>query len=287
MNEQQTNYFPSPKLPQLVFDKLGAFIHSRFGIKMPDSKRVMIESRLLKRLKNLNIATYSEYCDFLFSEKGLDSELPHFIDMVTTNKTDFFREPNHFTYLVEEALPQLIKTYGSGIKNTLNVWSSACSQGDEPYTLAMVLSDFAQRYKGFDFSILATDISRKVLQLAQRGVYPHSHIEPVAMDLRKKYLLKSKDTKKDLVRIVPELREKVIFRQINLIESDFRIRSTMDIIFCRNVIIYFDKETTDNLLKRLCGKLKKGGFLFMGHSELLDCSILPLVQAAPTIYQKI
>lgn len=287
MNGQQINYLSSPKLSKSLFKTLGVFIHERFGIKMPDSKRVMIESRLRKRLKVLCMKEYAEYCDYLFSEEGMDKELHQFIDVVTTNKTDFFREPNHFIYLVEKALPELIQKDGTGIKRPLNIWSSACSQGDEPYTMAIVLSEFAEKNRGFDFSILATDISVKILELAKRGVYPHSHIEPISIELRKKYLLKSKDDRKQLVRIIPELREKVMFRQMNLIEGNFRIRKTMDIIFCRNVIIYFDNKTTDILLQRLCDKLRKGGFLFMGHSELLDCNKLPLTQVAPTIYKKL
>lgn len=287
MNGQQINYLSSPKLSQSLFKTLGIFIHERFGIKMPDSKRVMIESRLRKRLKVLGMNEYSEYCDYLFSEAGMDNELHQFIDVVTTNKTDFFREPNHFTYLVEKALPELIQKDGTGIRKPLNIWSSACSQGDEPYTMAIVLSEFAEKKGEFDFSILATDISVKILELAKNGVYPHNHIETIDIELRKKYLLKSKDKQKNLVRIVPELRNKVVFRQINLVEGDFRIRKTMDIIFCRNVIIYFDRRTTDILLQRLCDKLRKGGFLFMGHSELLDCTKLPLIQVAPTIYKKL
>lgn len=286
MNELHTNNLSPPVLSQSVFNRLGAFIHTRFGIKMPDSKRVMIESRLRKRLKVLNIKSYAEYCDFLFSDDGLDSELHHFIDVVTTNKTDFFRNPNHFRFLTNKALPQLVKS-GAGTKRALNVWSSACSQGDEPYTIAIVMSEFARNSETFDFSILATDISKKVLEVAQHGIYPHNHIETIPLDLRRKYLLKSKDKNKDLVRIVPELRKKVTFRHLNLIEKTFRVQRTMDIIFCRNVIIYFDQQTTDDLIKKLCGQLKKGGFLFMGHSELLDCSNLPIVQTAPTIYQKI
>ena len=286
MNGENINYLSSPKLSKHVFDTLGAFIHEKLGIKMPDSKRVMIESRLRKRLKFLGIDQYADYCDYLFSEAGMENEIHEFINVVTTNKTDFFREPNHFSYMSEKALPELAENFGSGINKTLNVWSSACSQGDEPYTLAIVLSEFAKKYKTYDFSILATDISMKILELAKKGVYHHSHIEPIDIDLRKKYLLKSKDKNKNIVRIIPELRKKIIFRQMNLIEGEFRIRNTMDIIFCRNVIIYFDRKTTDLLLKRLCGKLRTGGFLFMGHSELLDCTKLPLQQVAPTIYRK-
>ena len=287
MAEYLANQFQAPKLSKNDFQRIGGFIQSNFGIKMPDSKRMMIESRLRKRLKSLGIDSYSGYCDYLFSQQGQVNELQSFIDVVTTNKTDFFREPDHFTYLSNKALPQLVNLHGTGGHKTFNVWSSACSKGDEPYTLAMVLSDYISTHRGCDFRILATDISTQVLDYARKGVYPHANIDPVPMGLRKKYLLKSKNNNEELVRIIPELREKISFKQLNLIAGDFQKYKVMDIIFCRNVIIYFDHATSFLLVQRLCNKLRKGGYLFMGHSELLDCNALPLTQVAPTIYQKI
>ncbi len=287
MTDNLSNQFRAPKLSKKDFQRIGGFIQSNFGIKMPDSKRMMIESRLRKRLKSLGIDSYSEYCDYLFSQQGQVEELQSFIDVVTTNKTDFFREPDHFTYLSHKALPQLADFYSSSGNKTFNVWSSACSKGDEPYTLAMVINEFVSRRSGYDFKILATDISTQVLNFARKGVYPHTNIDPVPMGLRKKYLLKSKNQNEELVRIIPALREKIIFKQLNLIEGDFQKHKVMDIIFCRNVIIYFDHGTSFQLVQRLCNKLRKGGYLFMGHSELLDCNALPLKQVAPTIYQRL
>lgn len=277
----------TPQLSKQDFKTLGSFIHSRFGIKMPEVKRGMIESRLRKRLSRLKINSYAEYCDYLFSNEGQENELTHFINVVTTNKTDFFREPHHFTYLVEKALPALQSRRLHGQKKNLFVWSCASSKGHEPYTLAMVLKNYADKYKGFDFSILATDISTRVLDIAINGIYDEAEIEPVSMELRKKFLLRNKDKKKPLVRINPQLRSKVKFHRLNLMDDHFGIAQKMDIIFCRNVIIYFDKETTDRLIQKLCRHLVKGGFIFMGHSELLDCKMLPLVSVAPAVYQKI
>ncbi|MBU1168776.1 MAG: chemotaxis protein CheR [Proteobacteria bacterium] len=275
------------KLSQSDFRDLGNFIHSRMGIKMPDIKRGMIESRLRKRVSQLGMDSYSEYCRYLFSHQGMDDELSHFIDVITTNKTDFFRESHHFEYLLSTALPDLVSRNGTGVVRKLMAWSSACSRGDEPYTLAMILSEYARVQPGFDFSILATDISTKVLDTALAGIYDAQLINPVPMEFRKRYLLKSKDKTKNLVRIRPELRRKIMFRQLNLMDNDFRIRQNMDILFCRNVIIYFDKPTTERLLVKLCNKLVPGGYLFMGHSELLDCNLLPVVPVAPTIYKRI
>lgn len=280
------DHFSKMTLSKKDFNSLGKFIHGKVGIKMPDVKRGMIESRLRKRLTNLALDSFSDYCSFLFSPEGMDRELPHFIDAITTNKTDFFREPHHFSYMLEVALPDLVRRYQSGVGRKFTVWSSACSRGDEPYTLAMVLSEYARHIQGFDYSILATDISTRVLNTAVSGIYDKQIVDPVPMEYRKRYLLRSRDKSKNLVRIRPELRKKVVFRQLNLMDDDYGIRHNFDMIFCRNVIIYFDKPTTDRLMVKLCNKLVPGGYLFMGHSELLDCSHLPVVSVAPTIYKR-
>ena len=249
----------------------------------------MVESRLRKRLRFLKIPNFTDYCDFLFSDNGMEKELKFFVDVITTHKTEFFREPDHFEYLVQKAVPELIAKKGTGLNRKLNLWSAASSRGNEAYTIAIVLDEFRQRYPGlnFDYFILGTDISVDVLEDAQRAIYEHEEIEPVPMNLRKKYFLRSKDPKKNLVRVVSELRNKTKFRQLNLMDDDFRLREAMDIIFCRNVIIYFDKKTQDGLIKRLCNHLRPGGFLFMGHSEVLHCTDLPLVSTAPAVYRKV
>ncbi len=278
--------FKNVRLSRNDFKHIGEFIHSRLGIKMPDSKRQMIESRLRKRLNALKLDSYSEYKKFLFSKQGMAEELHQFIDLVTTNKTDFFREPNHFVYLVEKAVPEITKSWGhSGRK--LKIWSSACSRGDEPYTIAMVLSDYSDKYSDFDYSITASDISRKVLDIGSKGIYEEYVANPIPYPMRKKYLLRSKSQNRKLVRVVPELRNKINFKQLNLMNRNFGFRSKMDIIFCRNVIIYFDKETTYELIVKICSQLNKGGYLFMGHSEILDVKNLPLIPVASTVYKKV
>lgn len=257
---------------------------------MPESKISMVESRLRKRLRILKIRNFSDYCEFLFSEQGMEEELKFFIDVITTHKTDFFRESDHFEYLVQRAVPELIAHKGSGLFKKLNLWSAASSRGNEAYTIAIVLDEFRHMYPGLnlDYFILGTDISADVIEEAQKGIYEHEEIEPVPMNLRRKYFLRSKDHKKDLVRVIPELRNKVKFRQLNLMDNDFKLREAMDIIFCRNVIIYFDKRTQDELISRLCNHLRTGGYLFMGHSEVLHCTdSLPLVSTAPSVYRKV
>lgn len=275
------------RLSDRDFRRLGDFIQSEYGIKMPDSKKTMLEARLQKRLRATGIQTFSEYCDYVFSEEGVRKELINMIDMVTTNKTDFFREPAHFDYLTKHTLPDLINKTGAGMRRPLMLWSAGCSTGEEPYTLAMVLSDFAERHPGFRFVILATDLSTLVLERAMMGIYDEAKTAPVPDQMRRKYLMRSKDRSLNQARVVPELRELVRFRRLNFMEEDFGMREMMDIIFCRNVIIYFDRHTQEKLLNRFSRHLQDGGYIFMGHSETLSGLDVPLYPVAPTVYRKI
>ena len=269
------------------FSRLSALISERCGIKLPSAKKTMLEGRLRKRLRALDLKDFEQYCDYIFSRNGVDPEYLQMIDAVTTNKTDFFREPQHFHYLTQMAVPDLIEIYGLGVKNRLNIWSAGCSTGEEPYTLAMCLMEFAHRGLLINFHILATDISNRVLESARLGIYEHEKVEPIPMPWRRKYLLRSKDKNLGLVRITPELRELVKFQHLNLMAADFGQREPMAVIFCRNVLIYFNRPTQLAVLNRFCRHLVKGGYLFVGHSETLHGLDLPLVQAAPTIYRKI
>lgn len=271
------------KLSDRNFTQLSQFIHSECGIKMPVPKKVMLEARLKKRLRALGLESYEDYCDYLFSPEGLEKERVFMINVVTTNKTDFFREPRHFEYLVQNALPELMRLYGTGMRK---LWSAGCSTGEEPYTLAMVLSEFAASTPGFNFTILATDISTAVLEKAVRGIYKEERIATVPLELKRKYLMKSKDKEKKLVRVSPEMRAVVNFRRLNFIDHDFGMREPQDIIFCRNVIIYFERLTQEKVLRSLCKHLVPGGYLFMGHSETLSSLDLPLVSVGPMVYRK-
>jgi chemotaxis protein methyltransferase CheR len=276
----------SAKLTERDFARLSRFIHLECGIKMPLPKKVMLEARLKKRLRALGLESYEDYCDFLFSSEGMEQERLNMINVVTTNKTDFFREPGHFEYLVQNSLPELMRLCGAGTRKCFSVWSAGCSTGEEPYTLAMVLSEFAARTPGFNFSLLATDISTSVLERAVRGVYKEERVETVPVEFKRKYFMKSKDKGKGLVRVVPEVRELVKFRRLNFIDHDFGMRELQDIIFCRNVIIYFDRPTQEKVLGRICQHLIPGGYLFMGHSETLSSLDLPLVSVGPMVYRK-
>jgi chemotaxis protein methyltransferase CheR len=265
------------------FQRFSNFIEEELGIKMPASKKPMLEARLQKRLRLLEMPSYTDYCDFLFSDEGQELELPQLIDVVTTNTTDFFREPQHFRLLSERILPEWFAQQRGARR--LHVWSAGCSTGMEPYTLAMVFCEFAERHQGFDFRILATDISSQALQQAVRAVYKLDQVAPVPQSMKTKYLLRSKDRSRQLVRVAPELRGNVCFRRLNFMD-DFRLRKPADIIFCRNVIIYFDRPTQETLFQKFCRSLRPGGHLFIGHSESLTGMDLPLAQVVPTVYRR-
>jgi chemotaxis protein methyltransferase CheR len=258
-------------------------IHTQCGIKMPPVKKIMLEARLQKRLRSLGITSFREYFEYLFESSAGKEELVHMIDSVTTNKTDFFREPAHFSYLTENVLPEFMRTDG---ERAFIVWSAGCSSGEEPYTLAMVLSEFREKHTGFRCSILATDISTKVLEKARLGIYDQERMAPVPFALKQKCVMRDKDQSRGLVRIVPELRSLVRFQRMNLIDDHCVLAESVDVIFCRNVIIYFDRETQEKLLGCLCRSLKTGGYLFLGHSETMHGFDLPLVRIVSTVYRK-
>ncbi len=265
------------------FRLFSQFIENTCGIRMPDAKKFMLESRLQKRLRLLDISTFREYYDYLVSPRGMRNELIGMIDVVTTNKTDFFREASHFSYLTDSVLPQFSR---NELMSGVGIWSAGCSSGEEPYTLAMVLSEYARACQGFRFSILATDICTTVLEAARLGVYEEEKITPVPHEMKKRYLLRSKDRIRSVVRICPELRAQVTFRRLNFMDETFDIDRPVQIIFCRNVIIYFDRKTQERLLNKFCRYLLPGGYLFLGHSETLNGLDVPLVQVNSTIYRK-
>ncbi|MEM8567621.1 MAG: protein-glutamate O-methyltransferase [Bacteroidota bacterium] len=270
------------ELTQDDFGRFSAYVYQQCGINLTAPKRILLEGRLQKRLAFLNMRSFKEYYKHVTSPAGKD-ELVHMLDSVSTNKTDFFREPGHFDFIRNVILPEFRSTKSN---KPLRVWSSACSSGEEPYTTAMVLQDQIEKGGLFGYEILATDISTKVLKQAINAVYLENRIVDVPQHFRKKYLLKSKDPGKTLVRIVPELRKKITYKRMNLMDADYKLDTMQDIIFCRNVLIYFDKETQKNVARKLIQYLRPGGYLLIGHSESLFEMDLPLKQIMPATFQK-
>lgn len=267
------------------FGRLSSFIYEELGIKMPYQKKIMLQSRLQKRLAALNMGSYKEYIDFVFSKEGLEDEIIKMIDLITTNKTDFFRESSHFDYLTSTVLPEICS--GKQQKKTIRIWSAGCSSGEEPYTLAIVLKEFLENQPDFDFEIYATDISLRILQKAATAIYPLDRINEIPLALKKKYFLKSKDQTNKTVRLIPEIRSKVTFQRLNFMDPYYAVEREFDIVFCRNVLIYFDREIQQQVITKLASKLKFDGYFFLGHSESITNMKVPLRQIRPTIFRKI
>jgi chemotaxis protein methyltransferase CheR len=267
------------------YKRLCTLVYDRAGISLGTQRRTMLEVRIKRRLKELELHSYGEYCDYLFGHHGQKDEIVHLIDVVTTNKTDFFREPRHFDFLVNKAMPELAASAGN--VRPFMVWSAGCSTGEEPYTLAMVMSEYTETHPSFRFRILASDISTTVLKRAGTGVYSRAVVEPVPAAMKPKYLMRSREPGADRVRIVPELRRQVEFRRVNFMDEDFGVDETFDVILCRNVIIYFDRATQASVLGKLCDHLRPGGYLLVGHAEALHDMELPLEPVAPATYRKL
>lgn len=266
------------------FARFAQFITHELGIKMSEEKITMLRGRLMRRLRVLQMSSLNEYQSYLFDSPHAEEELVHFIDAVTTNKTDFFREPQHFDYLRRTVLPAFLEEYDCSQRFTL--WCAGCSSGEEAYTQAMVLEWFANQHPGFHYAILATDISTRVLEKAQNGIYPEEIVEPIPAEMRRAFLLKSKNRDEKKVRIAPALRSKISFHRLNFMDKEYGVRNLFDVIFFRNVMIYFDKTTQETVLNKLCGNLKPGGFLFVGHSESINALQVPVVQVSSSVFRK-
>lgn len=275
----------SAKMTDDDFNRLSEFVFEQSGIKMPPVKKIMLQSRLQKRLRELKITCFKEYADYVFSKEGQRNEIIHMLDVVSTNKTDFFREPVHFDFLNSNVLPEFIQK--NRVNYNMKVWSAGCSSGEEPYTIAITLNEFKRSYQKFDYSIMATDISSQILQKAITAVYKEERIVNIPLEIKKKYFLKSKDKDQKTVRVISELRNKTKYQRLNFMSDVYNLTDTFDVIFCRNVLIYFNRETQEQVINKLCSKLKHGGYLFIGHSESILGMNLPLEQIKPTIFRHI
>lgn len=264
------------------FKVFSDYIYSEYGIKMPEIKRVMLQCRLLKRIRELNMKSYSEYREYFFSPEGQKNELYNFLSVVTTNKTDFFRESIHFDFLTQVVMPDFLEKKHYNLK----VWSSACSSGEELYTISMVMHEFKESHPQMTFSILGSDISSSMLEKAAKGVYAEKTVDVIPLSLKRKYLLRSKERSNPTVRVNPLLQQNVALKYQNLMDPVYDINETFDVIFCRNVLIYFDRETQEKVINKLCHYLSPGGYFFIGHSESVSNMDVPLENIKPTIFRK-
>jgi len=291
--------FKNISMSDRLFKRFGEFIYKECGIKLPPAKKTMLTVRLFRRLRALGMNSFGQYYDYVCSPESRSGERIRMIDAVSTNKTDFFREPAHFDILGRQALPDLVGSMHNGSRKKLNVWSAGCSSGEEPYTLAMVLSEFFTERQNKaqadaksltrpldQFSILATDISTQVLETAKKAIYPKRIVEPVPTMMKQRYLMRGKGAQSGFYRVVPELRSRITFQRLNF-NKDFNLRELMDVIFCRNVIIYFDRQTQIKLFEKFYNQLVPGGYLFIGHSESLHGINDRFRLVANTTYRKI
>ncbi len=274
------------KLTDEEFKKLSEFIYHEYGIRMPPIKKVMLQSRLQKRLRELKITSFKDYVNYVFSKEGQDNEVIHMIDVVSTNKTDFFREPIHFEFLTNTIVPEHVQEMQG--RSILKLWSAGCSSGEEPYTIAIVLNECKEKYRnGFDFSIFGTDISSRILNAAAEAIYKENRVDLIPKMIKYKYFLKSKDRVNPTVRVIKELRDKVKFQRLNFIDNTYNVYEAFDVIFCRNVLIYFDRDSQEKVINKLCDNLRIGGYFFLGHSESITSMNVPLTQIKPTIFKRI
>lgn len=271
-------------LSEKNFRHLCEFVHSVCGIRLTTKKKSMVDGRIRRRMRALGITNINDYCQFLFAEKSVEAEaeLVHFIDAVTTNKTDFFREPAHFAFLQDRIFPSYLKTK----RRDLKVWSAASSTGAEAYTIAMVIDSFFHGQGDINYDILATDICTDVLEKGRAALYPATMLDPIPEELRRRYVLIPKDPSRREFLVNRKLRARINFQQLNLMDDRYPCDRDFDLIFLRNVLIYFDRPTQESVLSKLCEHLKPGGYLFLGHSESLAGSKFPLDLVANTIFRR-
>ncbi len=263
------------------FNRLRDIVYKEAGIKLSDVKKILMQSRLMKRLRELRMDSFTDYYDYLID--NYDDEKINFINLITTNKTDFFRENDHFEFMKGVLLPDFEKKAPGEIR----IWSAGCSTGEEPYTIAMVVSEYFSGRHSPEILILATDIDTQVLQKAKDGVYPEEHLVTVDQKYLKTYFTRGTGENEGLYRVSDKLKQSVYFRRLNLLQDEYPMKKQFDIIFCRNVIIYFDRETQKKLFSKFYNYLKDDGYLLIGHSENITSITDKFMLSGRTIYRKV
>lgn len=268
------------ELGRREFEQIRELTYRVSGIQLPPGKELLVKSRLSKRLKMLGIPSFKQYLSLVESDKS-GQELAAMIELLTTNKTDFFREPQHFDYLRKHILCGFPEK-----KRKLRIWSAGCSTGEEPYTIAIVLMEALEEIANIDVRILATDISSRVLAIAKEGIYSAENLAGVPPELRQKYFIRTTGkTGNNCYQVHDKIKSLVKVARLNLM-STWPMKGPFDVIFCRNVMIYFNKETQRMLVRRFANLLEPGGYLFTGHSESLMGMVDSLHYVQPATYQK-
>ncbi len=268
------------------FKELSEFVYKEVGIHLAEHKIMLVRSRLSKRLRDLNLRSFKEYLEYLHEDDS-GEEMIMLINEISTNVTSFFREQSQWDFLEKE-----VKEFEAAKKRTLRIWSAACSSGQEPYTIAIFLLSTLKNPKDWDIKILATDISENILQKAMDGCYSTQEIGTLPKSMLVKFFdkknIKTKQGDELCYEIKPFVKSMITFRSFNLVYGDYsKIPQSFDMIFCRNVMIYFDKETKDGVVRNLSSKILKDGYFFIGHSEsLVTMKDGILKMQKPSIYKK-
>lgn len=265
------------------FAHLRDLIQQRFGINLTDQKRSLLVGRLQKLMRRMNLTTFSAYYDYLKNDTS-EAALGELVDLISTNHTYFNREKDHFDYFFQTALPQVVKKLRQQNRKDLRIWCAGCSSGEEPYTLLMLMMEYLDKeYASWDAGILATDISDRALSAARRGVYESERVMQLPEKLRRKYFIPAGPGE---MAVVDRVKQEATFRRFNLMNTTFPFKKPFQMIFCRNVMIYFDQPTREALVRRYHQFTEPGGYLFIGHSETLGRSQTLYRYLQPALYQK-
>jgi chemotaxis protein methyltransferase CheR len=265
------------------FEKITRLVYEQCGINLHEGKRELVKARLSKRLREGNYKSFSDYCHYVTTDEGTE-ELVAMIDSISTNLTSFFREESHFVRLRVIVSSILEKAGSRGNSSKINVWSAGCSTGEEPYTIAITIREVAG-IRPIDAKILATDISTKVLAVAEAAIYQEERVKNISAAILKKYFQIGTGGSEGYYRVKKDLKGMIEFKRFNLMDK-FPSESFFDVIFCRNVMIYFDKQTQNTLVNKYYNSLKKDGYFFVGHSESLTGLKHTFKYVEPSVYQK-
>lgn len=271
-------------LSEKDFRRISDLVYEHCGINLHEGKKELVRARLAKRLREGHFNTFPEYIRHVLDDPT-GREFSVLVDSLSTNLTKFFREDQHFEYVRTQLLPRLIASKQRSSAFRIRAWSAGCSSGEEPYSIAITLLEGIQGKGRWDVKLMATDVSTRILEKATKGIYDKDRIEPISLPLRNRYLIRRREGAKERYEVGPALRALVIFRYLNLMQ-DWPIKGPLDFIFCRNVMIYFDKPTQERLINRFYGLLGPGGVLFTGHSESLTGIEHAFKYVQPTIYMK-
>lgn len=271
------------QITEQEFSKLTEYIHTEYGIELKKEKQLLLMGRLHKLLVELGFKTFTDYYNYLTSDKTGEASSV-LIDKVSTNHTFFMREPDHFEFLKNTVLPNLKQKKEQANNRDIRLWCAASSTGEEPYTLAMILTEFfGSDSEHWDKKLLATDISNKVLEIAKKGVYEKERIQPLPPMWKLRYFQNYDDSH---VKVTDDIKKEVIYRRFNLMTPTFVFKKKFDIIFCRNVMIYFNQHTKDQLVEKMYHCTEPGGYLFIGHAESLNLKNTNYKFIMPAVYQK-